>query len=327
MTSRTPYVNQKEWDKHATHPLQSFAWGEFRKEMGIDVVRTEFGQLTFHRIPHTSWTIGYFPKGPLPTKTMLETLHNIGREHHAIFIQLEPNATAEISDKLQREIRLRLSHHPLFTRYTFRLNLTKSEEDLFLAMHHKTRYNIRLAKKRGVQVVENNSSNAFAAYLRLNKETTGRQKFYAHNETYHTTMWRIMHKAGIARLFTATYKNQILAAWIIFCWKDIIYYPYGTSSRNHREVMAPVLLLWEIARWGKSQGYKAFDLWGALGPDPDPKDPWYGFHRFKKGFCPDLIKYVGSYDFVISPALYRAYCAANTIRWFVLKTIAATRKI
>ncbi len=243
---------------------------------------------------------------------MIEKLITLGQKKRAIFIQLEPNATG-VFDVLPP------SHHPLFTKYTFVLDLTKSDEELLSAMHPKTRYNIRVAEKHGVEIHEDNSKKAFQEYLRLSEETTSRQGFYAHNRHYHETMWNVLHKANIAHLFTATCQGNILAAWICFVWGDTIYYPYGASSREHREVMAPNLLLWEIARWAKARKLKYFDLWGAIGPNPDTNNPWYGFHRFKQGFGAKLVEYIGSYDLVIRPTLYRLYTIGDRIRWFLLK--------
>jgi len=298
------------------HPLQSPAWGDFRKAMGIDVVRLNNWLITFHKIPLIQWTIGYFPKGPKPSQKMIELLLDLGRKKRAIFIQLEPNAVVHFKFQISN-FKLKPSHHPLFTKYTFVLDLTKSEEELLKTMHPKTRYNIKVAQKHGVIVKEDNT--AFEAYLTLTQETTARQGFYAHNETYHRTMWKIMHEAGIAHLFTASYQETILSAWIVFVYNDTVYYPYGSSSRQHREVMAPTLLLWEIVRWAKKKGLKVFDLWGALGPNPDPRDPWFGFHRFKQGFNPKLIEFVGSYDLVIHPWLYRLYTIVDTVRLWMLK--------
>lgn len=295
------------------HPLQTPAWGEFRASMGIDVVRTNGWQLTFHKIPYTPWTVGYFPKGPKQTQKMLNELLNLGRKKRAIFIQIEPNTTEHIA--------LRPSHHPLFTKYTFILDLTKSEDELLAAMHPKTRYNIKVAQKHDVIITEDNSPEAFKEYLRLTEETTSRQGFYAHNTPYHKTMWKIMHDAGIAHLFTASYHDEVLSAWIVFVWGDTVYYPYGSSSRNHREVMAPTLLLWEIAKWSRRRGMKKFDLWGAMGPNPDVNDPWYGFHRFKQGFNPRLVEFAGSYDLVINKPLYFLYTVADRIRWGILHGI------
>ena len=292
------------------HPLQSQAWREFRRSMGIDVVNVDSWNIMFHKIPHMPWTIGYFPKGPLPTGEMIGKLKEIGKQKNAIFIQIEPNVTAG-------NVQLPLSYHPLFTKFTFVLDLTKSEDELVRAMHPKTRYNIRLAQKHGVTIQEEENIETF---LKLNNETLKRQRFYAHNDLYYERMWKYLHP-DIARLFTARYKDQILAAWIIFVWRDTIYYPYGASSREHRQVMAPHLLLWDIARWGKKKGYKNFDLWGALGREPDPKDPWYGFHRFKEGFNPTLVECIGSYDLILKPILYRLYTIADTIRWSYLRLV------
>lgn len=303
-----------------SHPLQSSVWAEFRKAMGVDVAQLNTGYITFHAIAHTPWTIGYFPKGPMPNNRMIEELVKLGRQKNAIFIQLEPNVIRKDETLHQgNNVSLYPSHHPLFTKYTFILDLTKSEDELLKTMHPKTRYNIKIAQKHGVVIQEDNSPEAFLAYLKLSEETTTRQGFFAHNRRYQETMWRILHKAGIAHLFTATYTGETLAAWIIFVWDKTIYYPYGASSRNHREVMAPYLLLWEIARWAKAKHIKRFDLWGAIGPNPDPKNPWYGFHRFKQGFSPELIEFVGSFDLVIRPWMYRVYTVADNLRWFILK--------
>jgi lipid II:glycine glycyltransferase (peptidoglycan interpeptide bridge formation enzyme) len=288
--------------------------------MGIDVVRLNNWQVTFHKIPYTPWTIGYFPKGPVPTKKMIDELLSLGRQKRAIFIQLEPNVLSHSQFTIHNS-QFTPSHHPLFTKYTFVLDLTKSEDELLAAMHPKTRYNIKIAQKHNVIVKEDNSPEAFKEYLRLTEKTTSRQGFYAHNKNYHKTMWDSMHKAGIAHLFTATHEGEVLSAWIVFVWGDTIYYPYGSSSRNRREVMAPTLLLWEIAKWAKQKGLKYFDLWGAMGPNPDQHDPWYGFHRFKQGFNPQLVEFAGSYDVVLKPFHYWLYTLADTIRWKILRLI------
>ena len=323
----------KNWHDH---PLQSLEWGEFRKKTGVKVIRESGFQVTIHKIPYTNWTIGYLPKGPLPDKQMIDELTKIGKQEHCIFIQLEPNVLIN-SHPERSEGSLHSSFHPLFTKYTFILDLTKSEDELLKNMHPKTRYNIKIAQKHNVTVVEDNSDEAFEEYLRLTKETTKRQGFYAHTEHYHRLMWNtlkiINHKSLIinpnvltAHLFLATYRPETndqrpetLAAWILFVYNDILYYPYGASSDKYREVMASNLMMWEAMRWGKAHGAKLFDLWGSLGPEANPKDPWYGFHRFKLGYNPRLVEFVGSYDLVLNPGLYNLYAFANKLRWILLK--------
>lgn len=322
--------DKKFWDSVVGHPLQSWAWGEFRKAMGIDVVRlgrydgktlTQGLQLTFHQIPYLPFTIGYSPKGPLPSDNMVKELMSLGKKNRAVFIQLEPNIVLTNNHEPITNNAIIRSNHPLFTKYTFVLDLTKPEEELLGEMHSKTRYNIRVAQKHNVVVREDNSWEAFDAYLKLMGETTHRQAYYAHSREYHQKMWEIMHGAGVAHLFTATYQKKILAAWVLFAWKDTLYYPYGASSREHREVMAPTLMLWETALWGKQQGLKQFDLWGALGPSPDQNDPWFGFHRFKEGFNPRLVEFIGSYDLVLQPQVYKLYKITDRLRWSILKLI------
>lgn len=319
--------DKKHWNDYVGHPLQTWAWGEFREAMGLTVARflreeedrqPEAWQLTFHRIGPFPYTIGYFPKGPRPSAEMVRTLKQSGIKHRAVSILVEPDVFADSLRALPAG--LTPARRPLFTRYTFVLDLTKSEEKLMADMHPKTRYNIKVAMRHGVKISEDNSDKAFAQYLALHDETTSRQGFYAHSVTYMRTMWRIMHGAGIARLFTASLGDTVLAAWILFVWNGTLYYPYGASSRFRKNVMAPNLLLWELARWGKRNNLRKFDLWGALGPDPDPTDPWYGFHKFKQGFAPDLVEFAGSFDLVINRSLYVLFSAADSVRWAYLRT-------
>jgi lipid II:glycine glycyltransferase (peptidoglycan interpeptide bridge formation enzyme) len=321
-------MNPSDFNKKVTHPLQSFEWGEFREKTGVKVVRGKDFQLTIHKIPYLNYNIGYLPKGNLPNKKLIEELRKIGKENNCIFIQLEPNIRSSTLNSQFSTFNLIPAAHPLFTRYTFILDLTKNEEELLAGMHQKTRYNIKVAQKHGVEIVEDNSDKAFKEYLKLTEETTRRQKFFAHTPRYHKLMWETLktnNKSGMkndklsAHLLLAKYKNKILTAWIVFVFKDTLYYPYGASSTEYRETMASNLMMWEAIKFGKKLGLKKFDMWGALGPDPDHKDSWYGFHRFKQGYGGELVEFVGSYDLVINPMVYQIYKLADKIRWLVLK--------
>ncbi|HZQ30037.1 MAG TPA: peptidoglycan bridge formation glycyltransferase FemA/FemB family protein [Patescibacteria group bacterium] len=303
------------------HPLQSPEWAAFRKKTGTKVIETKNFRLTIHKIPRLNLSIGYFPKGEMPDEKILSELREIGKRENCIFIQLEPNVVQNERDEQQLlNFGLKKAAHPLFTKYTFILDLTKSEDELLKGMHPKTRYNIKIAKKHNVEIVEDDSDRAFEEYLKLTKETTKRQKFYAHTENYHRLMWETL-KGKIAHLFLARHKGKILAAWIVFAFDGILYYPYGSSSSEHRETMASNLLMWEVILWGKKQGLKKFDMWGAMGPNPDSNDPWFGFHRFKQGYGPKHIEFIGSYDLVIRPLWYELYKLADKIRWLLLRNV------
>ncbi len=317
----------KTINSYATHPLQAFEWGEFRKKTGVKIVRTDKFQVSIHKIPKLPFNIGYFPKGPLPDKKMIAELLEIGKKEKCIFIQLEPNVLKNEIGNWKLEIgnfRLKRAAHPLFTKYTFVLDLSPSEDELLKNMHSKTRYNIKVAEKHGVEIVENNSDEAFEKYLKLTRETTQRQGFFAHTQKYHRLMWETLKGKDApgklsAHLFLANYKNEVLVAWILFVFKDTLYYPYGASSSKFRETMASNLMLWEAIKFGKKLGLKKFDMWGALGPTPSEKDPWYGFHKFKLGYGPTLVEFVGSFDLVINKPLYEIYKVTDKLRWAVLK--------
>jgi lipid II:glycine glycyltransferase (peptidoglycan interpeptide bridge formation enzyme) len=324
-------------NKFSNHPLQSKEWAQFREKTGVKVIREDGIQLTIHKIPKTKFTIGYFPKGNLPDKKIVARLKKIGEKEKAIFIQIEPNVEkmnkAPYIEAAMEKLGLVPSAHPLFTRFTFLLDLTKSEEELLKEMHPKTRYNIRVAQRHGVKISEDNSEKAFSEYLKLTWETTKRQNFYAHTEKYHLLMWETLRlRSGqasnkqkvdkdrlSAHLLTAKYNNRVLAAWIVFVYNDTLYYPYGASSIEHKETMASNLMMWEVIKFGKKLGLKKFDMWGSLGPEANPNDPWFGFHRFKQSYGPNLIEFIGSYDLVINPFMYRVYKVVNKIRWVLLK--------
>lgn len=324
----------------STHPLQSKEWGKFREKTGVKVIREKNlpankagWQLTIHKIPWTNLTIGYLPKGPLPNKAMINELTKIGRENNCIFITLEPNVERIMNYELRiKNLGLQSSIRPLFTKYNFVIDLTKSEEELLEAMHPKTRYNIRVAQRQGVKVEERSDKQAFDIYLKLYFATTRRQHYFGHTEKYHKLLWETLQSGKekeergndtlTARLLIAYYKSIPLVAWLLLEYKDTLYYPYGGSSEQYKNVMASNLVAWEAIKLGKKLGCKKFDLWGALGPNPDPQDPWYGFHKFKQGYGGKLVEYVDSFDLVLNYPLYWLFHLIDKFRWLFLRLLS-----
>ena len=307
--------HKDQYNKLVTHVIQSWEWGDFREQLGTTVLR--YGifndsklevafQLTLHPIPFTKQFVGYLPKGPLPNKQLAQALKIIGKEYNCAFIKLEPHIPSD-APMYSVYPSFLPSPKPLFTKYNFVLNLTPTEEELLKNMHSKTRYNIRLAQKRGVTVKEYTNEKGFKEFLKLHFETTERQNFHSHNDSYHKKAWETLQKAGIARVLIAYYKKKPLSAWMLYAFKDKLYYPYGGSSVEYKEVMANNLIAWEAIKIGKKLGLKEFDMWGALGPNADPKDPWQGFHRFKQGYGGKLVEYLGTYDLVFDDTLYWSF--------------------
>lgn len=328
-------TEKDQYNKAVSHIIQSWEWGEFRKKTGVIVKRmgdfkgeklTNAWQVTFHKVPYLPYRIGYFPKGDMPTKSVIDSLSLVGEKEKAAFIKIEPNV--ESSKNLESRIEnlgLVKSKKSLFTKYNFLIDLTKSEDKLLEGMHPKTRYNIKIAQKKGVEVYESVEDRDFEIYLKLYFETTRRQKYFGHTPHYHRLAWNILKEAGMARLLIARYQPPAtnyqlpLVAWMLFNFGDTLYYPYGGSSDEHKEVMASNLVAWEAIRLGKKMGFKTLDLWGALGPDADPKDPWHGFHRFKAGYSPKHVEYIGTYDLVLMPTWYKILTIADRARWAILR--------
>jgi lipid II:glycine glycyltransferase (peptidoglycan interpeptide bridge formation enzyme) len=327
-----------QYNAVAKHPLQTWEWGEFRKQTGVDVERLgvfddngrimDTLQVTFHPIPHTSYTAGYFPKGIMPDMQQLEALQQLGFVHNALYIKMEPNVLAPVGSlHAHQEIAEFMLKNgaqygrPLFTQYTFFLDLKKTEEKLLEEMKPKTRYNIRLAEKKGVTVVEDSTDAGLEEYIRVLNITTARQKFYAHNENYYRTMWKQFSGTNILRIFKAVYEGQTLVVWMMFVHNKMLYYPYGASTDLHRDVMASNLMMWRMIQFGREQGCEGFDMWGALGPDASPKDRWYGFHKFKEGYGAQHMQSIGSFDLVMQPLPYKVFRFVEELRWKVLRLV------
>ncbi len=319
------------YNKIAPHPLQSWQWGEARKKMGIEVVRLgEYDgdllenvyQITFHPVPYTPFKIGYVPRSQFPTQQVLDFLHDYGKKRKTIFIKFEPdekknmtssNTGHQTPDIWDLTSHLKPSPHPLFPNWTIILDLTKSEEILLKDMKPKTRYNIRLAQKKDVVVKEMSDNEGFKIFKTLYFDTCKRQNYHGHNQAYHEIVWNAL-KNEIAHILIAFYEDKPLAAYELFQFKDTFYYPYGGTSLEYKNVMAPNLLMWEAIRLGKKLGAKVFDMWGALPPDYEGDQSWAGFTRFKEGYGGEFVEMVGSYDLVMNPALYTIYGIVNTAR-------------
>ncbi|MDR3303268.1 MAG: peptidoglycan bridge formation glycyltransferase FemA/FemB family protein [Treponema sp.] len=370
-------LTPEERDRHdrvVDHPVQSWQWGEFKRQSGLDVERIGFFendtlvraiQVTFHRLPVLG-SVGYAPKSFLPDAEQLSALKRAAKQHRAIFTKLEPNVFAvaagavpqagaaesdggaghaapdtpqtgagmqdagaghAAADAFSPSLDALMLEHdgrrgePIYTKHDFHLDLRPDEDALFAALNSKTRYNVRLAIKKRVEIVEDSSEAGMETYIRLMLETTQRQKFYSHSPEFFRSMWRVIGRAdnSMMRVFHARYADETLVAWIVFVFNGKLYYPYGASSDQHREVMASNLMMWRVIQYGKASGCTDFNMWGALGPVPDERDSFYGFHRFKQGYGSVLMENVGTYDLVYNKASYRLFGLLNNLRWRYLR--------
>lgn len=321
--------DKKVFNDLAKHPLQSWEWGNFRAQTGVEVSRfiesegkkdVASYQITWHKIPKSKKRIGYIPKSDFPSVEMIKRIKSEAKKRGAIFVKFEPNVKSNQKTDYKLDDFF-VAGKPLFTKFTFVLDLKGSEDELFAGLNQKTRYNVRLATKRGVTIELDNSESAFEDYWRLTEETTKRQGFYAHTKDYHKKMWKEMTESGMGQLFKAVYQGEIVSMWMVFVLNNKLYYPYGASTTKHKEVMSNNLLMWEVIRYGKSKGCTEFDMWGSLGNEPDTSDSWYGFHKFKQGYGGQLVEFAGTFDLVVEPVLYKVYLFAEKLRWVVLRFV------
>lgn len=324
------HFSPEEYNEVVHHPLQSWEWGQARKEMGTEIVRiggylseqlVECTLMTLHPIPHTHYKIGYIPRSLIPTYPLLNFLNDYARSNKVVFIKFEPDVNkSEQADAAIEDIRTSYpfvrSPHQLFPDWTMELDISNAEEELLKTMKPKTRYNIRLAAKKGVVIKEQNTEDGFEVFAKLYFDTTKRQNYLGHNKHYHKVIWENL-KDTMATILIAWFEDTPLAAYELFVFKNKLYYPYGGSSEQYRNLMGANLLMWETIRYGKSKGADHFDMWGSSAPNAED-DAFGGFTRFKEGYSAHYVEKIGSYDFIVRPHHYSAYNLAHQLRsWYL----------
>lgn len=194
------------------------------------------------------------------------------------------------------------------------VSLKPAAEAIMDSFKQKTRYNVRLAAKKGVMVeaAAVNETTTDQMYS-LMAATVRRAGVYLRDRQYFADFWRLHAQAGTGQLFFAKYEGKILAgAFISYLGKKALYKD-GGSVREHTDVQAPYLLQWEIMKWLKSRGITEYDLHGVPPRDQidNPDHPLAGLARFKLGFCPEVTEFAGTYDLPVQPGRYRLWALAG----------------
>jgi peptidoglycan pentaglycine glycine transferase (the first glycine) len=304
------------------HLLQSWEWGELKMKYGWEAHRLLWkdergnpfaaAQILQRSLPLPGiggrFSIFYCPRGPalqwseaaLRSK-VLEDLGRFTLNQKAVFLKIDPGfplsfSDANSSEKLVEypagrsvlasleELGWRPSGEQIQFRNTFLLDLSKTEAAILSGMKQKTRYNIRLADRRGVSVRQGDV-NDFDLLYQMYAETSIRDGFAIRDPAYYHEAW---------------------GSFIVYRFADTALYMYGMSREQHREKMPNYLLQWEAIRWAKEQGCSKYDFWGA--PETlDAQDPLWGLYRFKSGFGTQFVRSPGAWDYVTKPLLYWFY--------------------
>jgi peptidoglycan pentaglycine glycine transferase (the first glycine) len=272
----------------------------------------------------------YIPKGPLldwsdePLREqVLDDLQSFAKRQGAIFLKIDadvvlgrgiPGAEREVEDDsgqaVMSELKSRgwiFSSDQIQFRNTVLIDLSLSEEEMLARMKQKTRYNVRLAGKKGVTVRAGNSSNVPLLY-KMYAETSVRDGFVIRDETYYRTVWQTFMESESPKCepLIAEVEGEPVAAIFVFYFAGRAYYLYGMSRETHREKMPNYLLQWEGMRRAKAAGCIVYDLWGA--PEVfDESDPMWGVFRFKEGLGGQVVRTLGAWDFTPKPLWYKMY--------------------
>jgi lipid II:glycine glycyltransferase (peptidoglycan interpeptide bridge formation enzyme) len=159
---------------------------------------------------------------------------------------------------------------------------------------------VRVAQKKGVEV-KICGQEQVPAFADLMLTTGVRDGFVTRKADYFSAM---LHNLGEhARLYMAFHEGKAIAGTLAIHYGDKVWYLYGASANEHRNLMPNYLLQWSMMQWAIEKGCRIYDFRGVSG-DVDENNPLYGLFRFKQGFGGDFTEFVGEMDYVLNPAVY-----------------------
>ena len=261
------------------------------------------------------------PRGPVvhwqnrdASAAILNAMQKAARRRRAWALWLEPELydTPEARAQLQT-LGLKLAPRTIQPPRTILVDIAPSEDEILAQMRSKTRYNIRLAERKGVTVREGSVGDA-GKFYGLMTETGTRDAFGIHSLMYYRRVLELFlpsqpPPAAQVALLLAEVEAELVAALVVFALGNKAWYLYGASSNRHREKMPAYALQWAAIRWAKARGCTIYDLWGI--PDADPEtlevqftersDGLWGVYRFKRGFGGEVVRCVGLWEKALNP--------------------------
>lgn len=328
-----------EWDAFvADHPqgslLQTTAWARLKNHFGWRSRRVWLrrdgrlvagAQLLFRSAALGLLRVGYIPHGPLvdwqdeeQAAVLLNQIDLAAYEHGAGLLKMEPLLWQEEMGPAEwAALCARLgclsNSDTIQPPRTLVIDLRPSEEEILAAMKQKTRYNVRLAEKKGITVREGTAAD-LPTFNQMMQITSQRDHFGVHSPTYYRLAYELFAPRQAA-LLIAEYEGRPLASLMAFACGRRAAYLYGASSNEDRERMPTYAAQWAAIQWARRKGCTEYDLWGV--PDlpeaeleanfNDRPDGLWGVYRFKRGFGGRLQRTVGAADRVYNKLVYWLY--------------------
>jgi peptidoglycan pentaglycine glycine transferase (the first glycine) len=303
--------------------LQLWAWGELKETTGWRAHRLLVpgprGEpwaaclVLERRLPGVG-SLLYAPRGPIVdwadrhrAETALRALVAFAGAHRAVALKVDPAVPKDdpVCGPLLAALGFRradagLAFEGVQPRFVMHLPLGgRDEASLLAGMHPKTRYNIRLAERKGVRVRLGGEDDV-PAFYRLLQETAARDGFLVRDQAYFEALWRYLLAPGHGWLLLGEAGGELLAAAVVFRVGRTAWYLYGATSSRRRELMPMYAVQWQAIRRALADGCTLYDFRGVAG-DLRPEHPLYGLYRFKRGFGATLVEYVGEWDLPLRP--------------------------
>lgn len=289
--------------------LQSPEWQDIQERMGRPTRRIRGILLIRHDIPF-GFHYWYAPRpAPDPGLEFFSAAAGVARREKALFIKIDPTLPLP---RLDSGLRL-VPAFSLQPRATIRINCRQQDALLLAAMHSKTRYNIRLAERRGVSVRRFSAPIApadFQTFHRLLALTAAREGFLLHPREHYRILLDAASNDFSNEIFVAEYAGQPVASALVnwYAPEKTATYLHGGSTRERQDLMAPHLLHWRIMQHVRERGCVTYDLGGI------DERRWPGLTRFKSGFGGERVFFPPSADLVARPRLYPLYLLQRKLR-------------
>ena len=184
------------------------------------------------------------------------------------------------------------------------------QAEILAQMKPKGRYNIGVARRHGVSVIEDTSQRGLTDFVAIYEETAARQGITPKPADYFERLVSLFPPGHRGSLFFAEYQGRRIATALVLYFAKRATYFFGGSRDIDRQVMAPYLMHFEVMRAAKALGYEWYDMWG-IAPSNEPGHPWQDFSVFKAKFGGVEVHLVPTLDYVYDQAAYDDYRAGR----------------
>lgn len=326
-------IEKIEWESFlGKHPeanfLQSFAWGQFHKNLGKKVSLLGFykdgtlvGVMLSIVEPARRGRYLTVPGGPIidwNNKALVaffvEEIKKIGKENKCVFVRVRPQLESdEVSRSMFKSLGFRSAPVHLHAELTSQLGLNVSEEELLGKMRKNTRYEVRKAQSLGIKIETTTDEKKIKDFYDLQISTSQRKGFVPFSYKFLLEQFKVFAAEGNALLYSAFHgKTKLAQAFIIFYGQEAVYH-YGASTPEGRKYPGAYLIQWEAIMEAKRREMTRYNLWG-VAPEENKNHRFYNLSVFKRGFGGQEVEYLHAQDLIIDKPRYLLNLAVEIVR-------------